>query len=85
MVLRGWCCSFLVAACIALVSFGCGSRPPKLVPKVASPLGRPAVCAHCNARIETVTKANLITVDGIEYVVCDQKCAEELKAWLAEQ
>jgi len=53
--------------------------------KVTSPLGRPGVCAHCNQAIANVTENNLVTVDGIEYIVCDKKCATELKKWLAKQ
>ncbi len=72
-------------ALFVVLLIGCGEQPPHLEPKVDSPVGRPGVCAHCNEKINNVTQEHLITIDGVEYIVCDQECAADLKRWIAEQ
>ena len=82
-ILRVVCAVMLSAQMIVLA--GCAEGPPKLEAKVTSPLGRPGVCAHCNHKIDEVAQDNLVTADGVQYVVCDEQCAADLKKWLAEQ
>ncbi len=48
-------------------------------------IGRTVPCAQCDRQIEAVTEKNLMTFQGVVYPVCDQKCADELKAWLEQQ
>ena len=31
--------------------------------------------AYCHRKIELVTEDNLVTYDGVQYIVCDEKCA----------
>jgi len=70
---------------VFLLASGCGEVPPHLEPQVATPIGRPGTCSHCDKQIGTVRDRNLVTIDGIQYVVCDEHCAIELKKWLAKQ
>ncbi len=70
---------------LGLLLAGCGEAAPQLEATVTSPVGRPGVCAQCDEKISTVAEAHLITVGGVEYIVCDDQCAADLKKWLAEQ
>jgi hypothetical protein len=70
------------AACLAIVAglatawlSGCGSQPGYPKAKPASVLNQPGECAYCHRKIELVTEDNLVTYDGVQYVVCDETCA----------
>ncbi len=79
----GWAVALLFAASLLV---GCGEQPPDMdTTTVSSPVGRPGVCAQCDKKIENVTESHLITVRGNQYIVCDEKCAGDLKEWLAKQ
>ncbi len=75
----------LGSAMLAFLLSGCGEHAPALEAKVSSPVGRPGVCVQCNKKIDDVSEENLVTVEGVEYIVCDEKCAADLKKWIAEQ
>ena len=78
-----FCKSALLICCVLLA--GCGEKAPELEAKVTTPVGRPSVCAHCDKVIDNVTEEHLVTVGGVEYVVCDSKCEADLEKWIAEQ
>lgn len=73
----------MVAVLLAALA-GCGDRPAYPEAKVTTPLGKPSVCAHCEKRIESVSEQNLVTIDGVQYIVCDEKCADGVKEWLQQ-
>jgi hypothetical protein len=54
---------------------GCGSKAGYPTAKPASVLNQPGECAYCHRTIELVTEDNLVTYDGVQYIVCDEKCA----------
>jgi hypothetical protein len=69
-----------VFAFLAAVSItGCGARVGYPTAKAVSALNRPGVCAYCGKKIERVGKENLVTYDGVQYIVCDEKCAAAQK------
>lgn len=75
----------LVLAVIAILvgtSLGCGQRANYPKAKVTSPLNRPGACAACRKKIESVANANLVAIDGVQYVICDDKCVAKLRAHL---
>jgi len=61
---------------------GCGDKPAYPEPKVTSPFGSPSICAHCEKEIESVSENHLITINGVQYIVCDEECAAGVKEWL---
>jgi hypothetical protein len=68
-----------VLAVLAVSTLGCGPRVNYPEVKVTSPLNRPGDCAACKKKIESVTQANLVVIDGVQYVTCDEKCVAELR------
>ncbi len=58
---------------------GCGSQPGYPTAKPAPVLGQPGECVYCHRKIERVTEDNLVTYDGVQYIVCDEKCAAAQK------
>ena len=72
-------CLAVFAFLAAFLMTGCGSRGGYPTAKAVSALGRPGVCAYCGRKIERVGKDNLVTYDGVEYIVCDEKCAAAQK------
>jgi hypothetical protein len=58
---------------------GCGSKAGYPTAKTVSVLDQPGECAYCHRKIERVTEDNLVTYDGIQYIVCDEKCAAAQK------
>ncbi len=72
----------LAAMVLVPVAQGCGRRVPYPVPKVTSSLGREAICAHCSKKIQSVREENLVVIDGVQYIVCDQGCANGVREWL---
>lgn len=71
--------SFAVVAVLAAVLAGCGQRANYPKAKVTSPLDRPGVCAACKKKIDSVAKGNLVVIDGVQYVICDDKCTAKLR------
>ncbi len=75
----------LVLVMVALsvgASVGCGQRANYPKAKVTSPLNRPGDCAACKKKIESVVSANLVVIDGVQYVICDDKCVAKLQKHL---
>ena len=69
--------------CLALLASvwltGCGSKSGYPTAKPVSVLNQPGECAYCHRKIERVGPENLVTFDGVEYIVCDEKCAAAQK------
>jgi len=63
----------------ALCTIGCGANRGYPTAKPVTALGHPGECAHCHKKIDRVEKQNLVTFDAVEYIVCDEKCAESLR------
>lgn len=79
------CSALVLAAALAgLALAGCGKQVPYPEPEVTSPLNRPGECAHCEKKIESVGEDNLVVFDGIQYIVCDEECADGVKEWLKQ-
>ncbi|GEM_PF-2871196 len=69
----------------SLVMSGCGQGPPQKEIRVETPVGRPGSCENCEQKIPNVVSENLMTFNAIQHVVCNEKCANELKEKLARQ
>jgi hypothetical protein len=63
----------------AVSTIGCGTKRGYPIAKPVTALGRPGECAFCHKKIDRVEKENLVTFDAVEYIVCDDKCAESLR------
>lgn len=63
----------------ALSMAGCGTSRGEPTAKAVTALGRPGECAYCHKKIEKVEKQNLVTFDAVEFIVCDENCAEHLR------
>ena len=63
----------------ALSMVGCGSNRGYPSAKPVTALGRPGECAFCHKKIDRVEQKNLVTFDAVEYIVCDENCAEKLR------
>ncbi|HLA85755.1 MAG TPA: hypothetical protein VJL29_13270 [Thermoguttaceae bacterium] len=74
--------AFVVAAAVVGAAVGCGHRANYPKAKVTSPLGRPGVCSACKKKIESVADANLVVIDGVQYVICDDPCVAKLRKQL---
>jgi hypothetical protein len=72
-------CSALLISLAALSTIGCGTQRGYPTAKAVTALGRPGECAFCHKKIDRVEKANLVTFDAVEFIVCDEKCAESLR------
>jgi hypothetical protein len=70
-------------ACLPLP--GCAPQPgyPKVTP--VSALNHPGTCAYCGRKIDLVRQENLITIQAVEYVVCDETCAKGQEKAVAKQ
>ncbi|QDV50142.1 hypothetical protein Enr17x_21800 [Gimesia fumaroli] len=75
---------FLLLSCCCFIT-GCGQAPPQKEIRVETPIGKPGVCDNCKQKIDDVTAENLMTYNAIQHVVCNKKCANELKQKLASQ
>ncbi len=64
------------------VSVGCGRGVNYPKAKVTSPLNRPGTCVACKKKIESVADANLVVIEGVQYVICDDKCVAKLRKQL---
>ena len=62
-----------------LCMIGCGTNRGYPTAKPVTALGHPGECAYCHKKIDRVEKQNLVTFDAVEYIVCDEKCAESLR------
>ncbi|WP_373649971.1 hypothetical protein [Schlesneria sp. DSM 10557] len=56
---------------------GCGQSRGYPTVTVATPLGREGVCVSCSRKIESVTEQNLVTVEGNQFIVCSEACADK--------
>jgi hypothetical protein len=63
----------------ALSTIGCGTKRGYPAAKPVEVIGQPGECAFCRKKIDRVEKENLVTLDAVEYIVCDDKCAESLR------
>lgn len=61
---------------------GCGEQAPYPESQATSLVGQSAKCESCKKQIEQVTEDNFVTIQGIRYAVCDEKCAKELEEWV---
>jgi hypothetical protein len=75
----------LLAGLACLLLPGCGQAPgyPRVTP--VSALNHPGLCANCGRKIDLVRQENLITIHGIEYIVCDETCAKGQEKLVANQ
>lgn len=71
----------IVSPCLT----GCGQTPPQKEIPVKTHLNKPGICENCQKNITTVTAENLMTHSAIQYVICDQKCTQELQEKLTHQ
>ncbi|MDX1969479.1 MAG: hypothetical protein SFV23_20050 [Planctomycetaceae bacterium] len=62
---------------------GCGMGSTYPETSVRSPIGRPGTCIVCAKTIPSVEAKNLVTVDGIQFQVCDDGCAVQAVAQAA--
>jgi hypothetical protein len=69
----------LLMLSLALSTVGCGTNRGEPTAKPVTALGRPGECAYCHKKIDRVEKENLVTFDAVQYIVCDDKCAESLR------
>jgi MYM-type Zinc finger with FCS sequence motif len=69
----------LVALVAAIPLSGCGGKAGYPKAKPVAVLNQPGECAYCHRKIENVTEDNLVTYDGVQYVVCSEECAEKQK------
>jgi hypothetical protein len=78
---------FVGVAVVGALGGLCGCQPTPGYPKVTpvAALDHPGTCAYCGRKIERVNRTNLLTVEGVEYVVCDQACREGQEKGVAEQ
>lgn len=53
---------------------GCGEAPPYPKADIASPVGRQGTCIVCTKEIPSVDADNLVTVGGIQFIVCGPDC-----------
>jgi hypothetical protein len=69
-----------ILALLATASFvGWGKQAGYPTAKAVSALNQPGECAYCQRKIARVGRENLVTYDGVEYIVCDEKCAAAQK------
>ena len=76
-----------VGRVIGLLAFacllaGCSRANPAPEVKVTSVIGRSAPCAACEKKIPNVTDKNTYTYQGVQYVVCNKQCAEDVRQWI---
>ena len=67
---------------LALICSGCGRGNVQPLPAVTTAVGTKSPCANCEKTIENVTEENLFTYKGVQYVVCDKKCAQAIREWI---
>ncbi len=77
-----WQAACAVLAALLLLPAGCGDANPQPVPQVTTVLNTSAPCAACDRKIAKVTKENTFTYKGVLYVVCNEKCADEIRDWI---
>jgi hypothetical protein len=58
---------------------GCATKQGEPTAKPVMALGHPGECAYCHKKIDRVEKKNLVTFDAVEFIVCDETCAESLR------
>jgi hypothetical protein len=56
---------------------GCSESPPYPQAQVASPEGRKGTCIACSREIPSVGADNLVTVGGIQFIVCGPECRQK--------
>lgn len=56
---------------------GCSESPPYPKAQVASPEGRKGTCIACSREIPSVGAENLVTVEGIQFIVCSPECRQK--------
>lgn len=65
---------------LLLVQVGCGGGGGYPDTPVMSAIGREGTCVACGKKIDSVGRQNLITIDGIQFIVCSDACAEKAPA-----
>jgi hypothetical protein len=73
---------FVIAVAVIGAAVGCSQRVNYPKAQVTSPLNRPGTCAACKKKIESVVDDNLMVIDGVQYVICDDKCVAKLQKQL---
>lgn len=77
--------SAIVLLIVSLFLIGCEQKAPQKEIRVQTPVGKSGQCDNCDTNIANVTEDNLMTYQAIQYIVCSDKCADELKEKLASQ
>jgi hypothetical protein len=72
-------CLTAAAVLAAISGFGCGTKAGYPTATPVSVLNQPGECAYCHRKIERVTEDNLVTYDGVQYIVCSEECAAKQK------
>ncbi|HUE12719.1 MAG TPA: hypothetical protein VMR25_01025 [Planctomycetaceae bacterium] len=69
----------ILAILVTALMMGCGQKAGYPTAKAVSALNQPGECAYCQRKIARVGPENLVTYDGVEYIVCDETCAAAQK------
>lgn len=69
--------NFLLLFLAVSLQAGCGQSRGYPETTVTSPIGREGVCVTCRKKIDSVTAENLVTVEGNQFIVCSDECAEK--------
>lgn len=69
---------------VGVLAFSSGCGQPDYYPDTGAqtPVGKAGECASCGAKIAEISEDNLTTIQGIQYVVCDEKCAAKQEEWV---
>ncbi len=64
---------------LSLATAGCNQGNAQPTPRVTTVIGTSAPCAACDKKIAKVTEQNTFTYKGVQYVVCNKTCADEIR------
>lgn len=68
---------FLMFVLVSGAHVGCGRVGGYPEASITSPVGREGVCVACSKKISSVSKSNLVTFAGNQFIVCDEACAKK--------
>ena len=61
----------------SVIQVGCSRVGGYPEATITTPVGHEGLCVACSKKISSVSKANLVTIDGIQFIVCDEACAKK--------
>lgn len=53
--------------------------------RVTTPLGKQGECSFCKKKFDPVEKDNMVTIQGVRYILCNEKCAAGMEEWIKRQ